>query len=108
MNLNMNINSNAARTWRSAVFTGSEAVEVDSISKSQSVFQLLTTMLLMYMLDPRNAVPFYELPVYRKRGRFALTAKPNYGQATDTSTIVEAEKKLSSQQIRSSAVYLIN
>ncbi len=45
------------------------------------------------MLDPRNVVPFYELPVYRTSGNLALPATPNYGQASATGTIAEEEKK---------------
>jgi hypothetical protein len=41
MNFNMNMNSNAVRAWRSAVFTGTKAVEVESFSDSQLIFQFL-------------------------------------------------------------------
>jgi hypothetical protein len=80
MNFNMNMNSNEARAWRSAVFTGSKAVEVDSFSDSQLTFQFLTPH-ASDMLDPRNTVPFYELPVYRTSGNLALPARAAYGQA---------------------------
>jgi len=45
------------------------------------------------MLDPRNVVPFYELPVYRTSGNLALPARPNHGQSTATGAFDEAEVK---------------
>ena len=59
MNFNMNINSNAARAWRSAVFNGTKTVEVERFANSQLLFQFLTPH-ASDMLDPRNVVPFYE------------------------------------------------
>ena len=88
MNFNMNINSNAARAWRSAVFNGTKAVEVDSFSDSQLVFQFLTPH-ASDMLDPRNVVPFYEFPVYRTSGNLALPARPNYGTASADGSFAE-------------------
>ena len=43
MNFNMNINSNAARAWRSAVFNGAatKTVEVEKFANSQLLFQFL-------------------------------------------------------------------
>ncbi len=80
INFNMNMNSNAARAWRSAIFNGHKAVEVDSFADSQLVFQFLTPH-ASDMLDPRNVVPFYEFPVYRTSGNLALPARQGYGQA---------------------------
>jgi hypothetical protein len=90
MNFNFNINSNANRAWRSAVFDGTKNVEVDSFSDSQLIFQFLTPH-ASDMLDPRNAVPFYELPVYRTSGNLALPARPNHGQANAAGVFDEAE-----------------
>ena len=42
-NFNVNIKSNADRTWRPAVLNGTKAVEVESHSDPQLVFQFLTT-----------------------------------------------------------------
>ena len=38
MNFNMNINSNAGRAWRSAVFDGTKTVEVEKFAGSQLLF----------------------------------------------------------------------
>ena len=92
MNFNMNMNSNAARAWRSAVNgAATKTVEVDSFSDSQLTVQVLTPH-ASDMLDPRNTVPFYELPVYRTSGNLALPARPNYGTCNATSTFEEAPR----------------
>ena len=78
MNFNMNINSNAARAWRSAVFNGIKTIEVDGFVDSQLLFQFLTPH-ASDMLDPRNVVPFYEFPVYRTTNGPDLPARANYG-----------------------------
>ena len=105
MNFNMNINSNAARAWRSAVFTGStKTVEVESFSDSQLIFQFLTPH-ASDMLDPRNVVPFYELPVYRTSNFDLLPARPNFGQVDGTGSLVEAERRtLQSSNIQLSGI----
>jgi len=60
----VNMNPNAGRAWRSAVFQGTKKVEIDEMINSKLLFQFLTPH-ASDMLDPRNVVPFYELPVYR-------------------------------------------
>ena len=89
MNFNMNINSNAGRAWRSAVFEGTKTVEVEKFADSQLLFQFLTPH-ASDMLDPRNVVPFYEFPVYRTSNNVALQPRPNYGRATQTGVIEDA------------------
>ena len=89
MNFNMNINSNAGRAWRSAVFEGTKTVEVEKFADSQLLFQFLTPH-ASDMLDPRNVVPFYEFPVYRTSNNVALLPRPNYGRATSTGVIEDA------------------
>ena len=88
MNFNMNINPNAARAWRSAVFTGTKAVEVHKFIDSQLIFQFLTPH-ASDMLDPRNVVPFYEFPVYRTSSNTALPARENFGTAKADGTFTD-------------------
>lgn len=104
MNFNFNINSNAGRAWRSAVFNGTKTVEVDSFSDSQLIFQFLTPH-ASDMLDPRNVVPFYELPVYRTSNFDVLPARPNYGQSGTDGKFLEAEPRtLQSSNIQLSGI----
>lgn len=104
MNFNFNINSNAGRAWRSAVFNGTKTVEVDSFSDSQLIFQFLTPH-ASDMLDPRNVVPFYELPVYRTSNFDVLPARPNYGQIGTDGKFLDAEPRtLQSSNIQLSGI----
>ena len=93
MNFNMNINSNAARAWRSAVFAGAgtKTVEVEGFSNSQLLFQFLTPH-ASDMLDPRNVVPFYEFPVFRTSNNSILPARQNYGTASTDGTFTDPTK----------------
>jgi len=43
------------------------------------------------MLDPRNVVPYYEVPVYRTTGNLALPGRVTRGQASDASLFVSPE-----------------
>ena len=91
MNFNMNINSNAARAWRSAVFNGTKTVEVERFTNSQLLFQFLTPH-ASDMLDPRNVVPFYEFPVFRTSNNAALPARTNFGQANANGSFTDPTK----------------
>ena len=93
MNFNMNINSNANRAWRSAVFAGAGAktVEVERFSNSQLLFQFLTPH-ASDMLDPRNVVPFYEFPVFRTSNNVLLPARTNFGQANVNGSFIDPTK----------------
>ena len=93
MNFNMNINSNAARAWRSAVFAGAgtKTVEVEGFTNSQLLFQFLTPH-ASDMLDPRNVVPFYEFPVFRTSNNSILPARQNYGTASTDGTFTDPTK----------------
>ena len=93
MNFNMNINSNANRAWRSAVFAGAGAktVEVDGFVGSQLLFQFLTPH-ASDMLDPRNVVPFYEFPVFRTSNNALLPARTNFGQANTDGSFTDSTK----------------
>jgi hypothetical protein len=104
MSFNMNINSNAGRAWRSAVFDGTKTVEVEKFADSQLLFQFLTPH-ASDMLDPRNVVPFYEFPVYRTSNNVALQPRPNFGRATPTGVIENAPTvTISSHNIQLSGI----
>ena len=87
MNFQMNMAPNANRAWRSAAFYNSaianptpKTATIVGFDSSQLLFQFLTPH-ASDMLDPRNVVPFYELPVYRTSNLAALPARQNYGHA---------------------------
>ena len=86
MNFNVNVNSNAGRAWRSAVFDETKTVQVETFADSQLLFQPLTPR-ASDTLDPRNVVPFYEFPVYRTSNNVALPPRPNAGRATATGVV---------------------
>ena len=80
MNFQMNINSNANRAWRSVRFPGfDKTATVQSFGESMLIFTFLTPH-ASDMLEPRNVVPYYELPIYRSTNlNTALTPLPNSG-----------------------------
>mgnify|MGYP000907415519 FL=1 len=79
MNFQMNITPTGNRAWRSAVFGGDKSVSVERFEDSQLLFQFLTPH-ASDMLDPRNVVPYYELPTFRTTSLPPLPAKSNKGQ----------------------------
>jgi len=89
MNFQMNMNPTANRAWRSAVYDMTKNVEIESFNNSQLIFQFLTPH-ASDMLDPRNVVPFYELPVYRTSSLPTLTGRPLFGQSNDAGAFVES------------------
>jgi len=104
MNFNMNINPNAGRAWRSAVFAGSKTVEVEKFDDSKLLFQFLTPH-ASDMLDPRNVVPFYEFPVYRTSDLPGLPPRENNGRASTTGSFATATtKSLHSHSIQLSGI----
>ena len=78
MNFQMNINSNANRAWRSVRFPGfDKTATVQSFGESMLIFTFLTPH-ASDMLEPRNVVPYYELPIYRSTNlNVALTGLPS-------------------------------
>jgi hypothetical protein len=65
MNFQMNIASNASRAWRAAQFGNfTKTATVEAFEDSQLLFQFLTPH-ASDLLEPRNVVPYYELPIYR-------------------------------------------
>jgi hypothetical protein len=89
MNFQMNIAPKANRAWRSAVFEGTKEATVVAFNDSQLIFQFLTPH-PSDMLESRNVVPYYELPIYKTLSNAALPARPNFGQPIATGVFVEA------------------
>ncbi|MFM7981347.1 MAG: phage major capsid domain-containing protein, partial [Candidatus Fonsibacter sp.] len=79
MNFQMVINGNANRAWRSArqITTVRKTATVVSYENSQLIFEFITPH-SSDMLDPRNVVPYYELPVYKTTGFETLPSRPNW------------------------------
>ena len=84
MNFQMNMAPSANRAWRSAI-QGWEGgnyrknVTVSAFTDSQLLFQFLTPH-PSDLLEPRNVVPYYELPIYRTTSLPLLTCRPHFGQ----------------------------
>ena len=84
MNFQMNMAPSANRAWRSAI-QGWEAgnyrknVTVLEFTDSQLLFQFLTPH-PSDLLEPRNVVPYYELPIYRTTSLPLLPHRPHLGQ----------------------------
>ena len=92
MNFNFVLTGNANRAWRCATFPGAagaaiKTATVESFSNSRLLFQFITPH-ASDMLDPRNVVPYYEIPVFRTTGNLALPGRVLRGQADDAGTFV--------------------
>ena len=90
MNFQMNIAPTADRSWRSAntvTDTVSPAfiktATIESFTDSQLIFTFLTPH-ASDLLEPRNVVPFYELPVYRTSNLVDVPAVSTALQADGT------------------------
>ncbi|MFM7985258.1 MAG: hypothetical protein ACKPKO_38660, partial [Candidatus Fonsibacter sp.] len=73
----MVMNGNANRAWRTArkITNVRKTATVVSYEDSQLIFQFLTPH-SSDMLDPRNVVPYYELPIYKTTGFQDLPCRP--------------------------------
>jgi len=87
MNFQMNMTANASRAWRSAkfgTFTKTATIENFNNGDSKLIFTFITPH-ASDMLEPRNVVPYYELPIYRSTNlNTALTGLPNLGDVEDS------------------------
>ena len=89
MNFQMNIASNANRAWRSAIFPQgdggqySKSVTIDNFADSTLLFQFLTPH-SSDLLEPRNVVPYYELPIYRTTNFDILPPRALFGPVSYT------------------------
>ena len=88
MNFQMNMAASASRAWRCSVgptdpllaaTNYKKEATIASFSDSTLLFQFLTPH-PSDMLEPRNVVPYYELPIYRTTSLPVLTARPHRGQ----------------------------
>ena len=64
MNFQMVLTGNANRAWRCANFGSTKTVSGMGFTNSQLLFQFLTPH-ASDMLDPRNVVPYYEVPIFK-------------------------------------------
>ena len=80
---------NANRAWRSARYhTNIKTATIVEFEDSQLVFQFITPH-ASDMLDPRNVVPYYELPIYKTTGFETLPGNSKRGLISDTGTFFE-------------------
>ncbi|MFM7985962.1 MAG: hypothetical protein ACKPKO_42270, partial [Candidatus Fonsibacter sp.] len=94
MNLQTVMNGSANCAWRSARQTTNvrKTTTVVSYEKSQIIFQFITPR-ASAMLDPRNVVPYYELPVYKTTRFETLPSRPNWGQSNNNGVFSDAQAK---------------
>ena len=96
MQVMMVLTGSANRAWRCASFTGADGnpaiktATVVGFQNSQLLFQFITPH-ASDMLDPRNVVPFYEVPVFRTKSNLTLPGRLARGQASDAGTFVAPE-----------------
>ena len=88
----MVMNGNANRAWRCArqIENILKTATVVGHEDSQLIFQFITPH-ASDMLDPRNVVPYYELPVYKTTGFQNLPRRQIRGQADGNGTFNEPQ-----------------
>ena len=75
---------NANRAWRSARYNmKTKTATIVEFEDSQLVFQFITPH-ASDMLDPRNVVPYYELPIYKTTGFETLPGYNKLGLISDS------------------------
>ena len=90
MNFQMNMAANANRAWRCSVGPTDPVQAPTNYKKEATIFSFTDSTLLFQfltphpsdMLEPRNVVPYYELPIYRTTSLNTIPARANYGQIT--------------------------
>ena len=90
MNFQMVMTGNANRAWRCAYHGSVKTATVDSFVNSRLLFQFITPH-ASDMLDPRNVVPYYEVPVFKTTGNLTLPGRALRGQASDAGTFAAPE-----------------
>ena len=92
----MNVGS-ANRAWRSAVdvytLDKSKTATVVSYEDSQLIFQFITPH-ASDMLDPRNVVPYYEIPVYKTTGFQDPPGRNNYEKINPDGSFPPPESRI--------------
>ena len=104
MNFQMVMNGgNANRAWRCASLRGAHAktATVVEYEESQLLFQFITPH-ASDMLDPRNVVPYYEIPIYNTTGFQPLPGRQNAGLAETDGSFANPESKI----LQSSSIQL--
>ena len=102
----MVLTGNANRAWRCAkCLTGAEkTVSVLRFENSQLLFQFLTPH-ASDMLDPRNVVPYYEVPIFKTAGSSDLPGRQVRGQPMDSGEFINPEiKTITSTNIQLSGI----
>ena len=104
INFQMNMAPSANRAWRSADWSQSKTATVVRFEDSQLLFQFITPH-ASDMLDPRNVVPYYELPVYKTTSLPPLRVRDRNGHPSDTGEFPEPEPvTLNSSNIQLSGI----
>ena len=99
MGFQMIMNGNGNRAWRCAAFPGAggnpayKTATVVNFQNSRLPLQSLTPH-SSDVLDPRNVVPYYTVPVVKTTGNLALPGTVARGQASDASTFVSPEVRI--------------
>ena len=108
MNFQMNMSANASRAWRSVPYlvtaaTGTakdqwfvKTATVSAFNDSKLLFTFMTPH-ASDMLEPRNVVPYYEMPIYRTSNFSDLapylpsgTTNSSFGQPDATGNFIQA------------------
>ena len=104
MNFQMVLTGNANRAWRCAALAGTKTATVHSFTNSQLLLQFLTPH-ASDMLDPRNVVPYYEIPIFKTSGNDDLPGRINMGQPNSAGEFVNPEvKTITSSNIQLSGI----
>jgi hypothetical protein len=104
MNYQMNMLSNANRTWRTGESDFLKTCLVDSFEDSTLYFQFLTPH-ASEMLEARNVVPYYEFPVYRTTN-FATIEGIGTGLVQQNGTVGPAAGRQNTAILNSSNIQL--
>ena len=100
----MVLTGNANRAWRCAAFSGTKTASVHSFTNSQLLLQFLTPH-ASDMLDPRNVVPYYEIPIFKTSGNDDLPSRLNMGQPNNAGEFINPEvKTITSSNIQLSGI----
>ncbi|MFM7986865.1 MAG: phage major capsid domain-containing protein, partial [Candidatus Fonsibacter sp.] len=94
MNFHMVMHGNANSAWRTArQYTNvRKTATVVSYEDSQLIFQFITPH-SSDMLDPRNVVPYYEIPVYKATSFQDLPCIPPWAQSDDNGVFNEPQTR---------------
>ena len=89
MNFQMNMAASANRAWRCAIL-GQEGIAAANVYKKEITIDKFVDSPLLFqflmphpsdLLEPRNVVPYYEMPIYRTNNFLALARRPRFSSA---------------------------